>query len=644
MGMPRDFGGRTDQGPKRLRQPPRVRAGSPGPLERKMPSGSRSRMRLSRHRPGNRRDPAADVDQVAEDVPLHAEVEGDDVRSPDRSVLARERARANGAGGVLIDEIRAVQAKLPGERLARHHLARQVAADQAGALPGLVHQAGVVQVGGGENSLHRPLDPGQANQGSGVDSLEADDAVPGQERIERLLCTEVAGPAAQLANHESPDPGATALPILVIDPVVADLGIGHGHDLAMIGGVGEDLLVSRHARVEDDLAIDLAPGAEGPAGEDRSVLECEFRYVHRQSEGLYGPRSRSRMFAPGFREIEFYTIKCSCVECCPRGSRTRPVPRPPGEGSEQRPEPPVDPAQDQPRAARSTTMTARARAAACERDSPGPSARITIPGPTGRLSFVGASKIAGAIPVAASTLQSTIDRPGMSPGPRRPSLRARRRPAPDSTAWSIRRALCLIASGRSEPRQQFRRQVRQANAQVEHEPRSSVRIHDSSREPHRGPRAGPLQARLEPPRPQTSQPGKGEDSHAQHQRRNGRGQNRADHPPPPCGQGEGIAGSPGSQRQEHQYYAQAKECGVSQQSGAQGRPSSGGSSRALPSRASEVSIVGIGFRARLISASPTTGSQARIAPKQKDEAERHRPGPCGLDGRLPQAVPWADRA
>ncbi len=90
----------------------------------------------------------------------------------------------------------------------------------------------------------------------------------------------VAGQAAQLADDEGADPGAGTLGVLGVDAVVADHRIGHRHDLAMIGGVGEDLLVAGHARVEDDLAIDLAPGSEGPTGEHRSVFQSELGDFH----------------------------------------------------------------------------------------------------------------------------------------------------------------------------------------------------------------------------------------------------------------------------------------------------------------------------------------------------------------------------
>ena len=145
------------------------------------------------------------------------------------STSCRSRGRRRAAGGVRVlpvspagwrlDRSRADRSRncwfrpgLPGERLPRHHLAGQVAADQAGALPRLLHQAGVVEIGGREDALHRPLDPGQPHQGAGVDALEADDAVSGQEVFERPLRAEVADPAAQLANRRSRGPRAGGSP------------------------------------------------------------------------------------------------------------------------------------------------------------------------------------------------------------------------------------------------------------------------------------------------------------------------------------------------------------------------------------------------------------------------------------------------
>ena len=144
----------------------------------------------------------------------------------------------------------------------------------------LATRLGVVEVGRREDSLHGPAFPRQPDQGAGVDPLDADDAVLLEIVGQRTGRAVIADPAAQLADHEAADPGPPALGILGVDPVVADLRIGHRHDLTVIRGVGQDLLIAGHARVEDDLAVALTAGTKGRAREYRAVLEREFRDVH----------------------------------------------------------------------------------------------------------------------------------------------------------------------------------------------------------------------------------------------------------------------------------------------------------------------------------------------------------------------------
>ena len=63
-----------------------------------------------------------------------------------------------------------------------------------------------------------------------------------------------------------------AFDVEAIDAIVAYQGIGHGDDLALVGGVGEDLLVAGHRGVEDDFALGSSGRAKGPAGEDGAVF------------------------------------------------------------------------------------------------------------------------------------------------------------------------------------------------------------------------------------------------------------------------------------------------------------------------------------------------------------------------------------
>ena len=95
---------------------------------------------------------------------------------------ARAAAGSRGRGECESDWL---EARLPGARLGGHDLAGQVATDQAGAGLGLGDEAGVVEVGRREDPLHRPPLAGQADQGAGVDPLDADDVVLGEVGVER---------------------------------------------------------------------------------------------------------------------------------------------------------------------------------------------------------------------------------------------------------------------------------------------------------------------------------------------------------------------------------------------------------------------------------------------------------------------------
>ena len=85
----------------------------------------------------------------------------------------------------------------------------------------------------------------------------------------------VRGPRRRVAHGVAGDPDlvAATLGVLVVPAGVADLRRGGDHDLAVIAGVGQRLLVARHAGGEHRLAERLADRAERCAGEDPAVLE-----------------------------------------------------------------------------------------------------------------------------------------------------------------------------------------------------------------------------------------------------------------------------------------------------------------------------------------------------------------------------------
>src|SRR3990172_8702420 len=56
--------------------------------------------------------------------------------------------------------------------------------------------------------------------------------------------------------------------IRFVNSIVPDMGIGHGHDLAFVRGIGQDLLIPCHAGVKNYLTNNLAVSTKG----------CSFEY------------------------------------------------------------------------------------------------------------------------------------------------------------------------------------------------------------------------------------------------------------------------------------------------------------------------------------------------------------------------------
>ncbi len=79
--------------------------------------------------------------------------------------------------------------------------------------------------------------------------------------------------AVACATTRRAQPWPLRLVVLDEAAVVADEGIGHGHDLTGVRGVRGDLLVARLAGVGDQVATRTDRGPEGDAREDGAILE-----------------------------------------------------------------------------------------------------------------------------------------------------------------------------------------------------------------------------------------------------------------------------------------------------------------------------------------------------------------------------------
>ena len=106
----------------------------------------------------------------------------------------------------------------------------------------------------------------------------ADDghAGAGEEGVGRGIAAPIAGDGGKLADHEAFNVRTVGLVVGGAGSVIADLRIGQDHDLAGVGGVGEDFLISREGGVEDNFARSLGGRTKTPAFEDAAVFQGEY--------------------------------------------------------------------------------------------------------------------------------------------------------------------------------------------------------------------------------------------------------------------------------------------------------------------------------------------------------------------------------
>ena len=104
--------------------------------------------------------------------------------------------------------------------------------------------------------------------------MDADDAVSFHVFVQRLGSAPVARLWRVVFDDETVHERLARFYVLGIHSDVADLRIGHGDELAFVGRIGKDLLVTGHARVEYDFTQGFAFSSEGFAFENSAVRQC----------------------------------------------------------------------------------------------------------------------------------------------------------------------------------------------------------------------------------------------------------------------------------------------------------------------------------------------------------------------------------
>ncbi len=138
-----------------------------------------------------------------------------------------------------------------------------------------LHEALRVQILRADDAAQRPARADVADDGARVDLGDTDDAVRLHILLERSPGTPVGRHRAEFAGDKTLDEGFARLVVLVVGPVIPDVGVGHDHDLAGIGRVSQDLLVSEHRRIENDFSRGLAHTSKGAAQERPAVFQRE---------------------------------------------------------------------------------------------------------------------------------------------------------------------------------------------------------------------------------------------------------------------------------------------------------------------------------------------------------------------------------
>jgi hypothetical protein len=125
----------------------------------------------------------------------------------------------------------------------------------------------------GEDAPHGARKADTAGQRPGVDPLHPELAVLLQKRLQILAGAPVAGRILIFPDNEPFQMDTGRFHIFRVDSGVADERAGHQDDLPLVGGIGQDLLVAGHPRIEDNLAQNLAFSGKGISPVNAPILQ-----------------------------------------------------------------------------------------------------------------------------------------------------------------------------------------------------------------------------------------------------------------------------------------------------------------------------------------------------------------------------------
>ena len=145
-----------------------------------------------------------------------------------------------------------------GGRLGAAHRLGKVDPDDGRRLRDLCKQARIVQIEGGDDAFLRTIVAQMSGKGAGIDAGDSDNAMFSEKLGQALGGAPIGGREAHVVHNQTAKSQAIGLKIVRVNAVIANLRVGHGDDLASIGGVGDNLQVTFERGVEANLAERLA--------------------------------------------------------------------------------------------------------------------------------------------------------------------------------------------------------------------------------------------------------------------------------------------------------------------------------------------------------------------------------------------------
>jgi len=114
------------------------------------------------------------------------------------------------------------------------------------------------------------------DQGPGINPGDAHQFVTLHEVLKGIFRQQVGIPWREIPDHHAGYHRRRCFIVDIHGAVIPDMGIRHHHDLAVIGWIGEDLLVSGHRGIEAQLTARLTSETDRFSGDDGPIGEGQF--------------------------------------------------------------------------------------------------------------------------------------------------------------------------------------------------------------------------------------------------------------------------------------------------------------------------------------------------------------------------------